>query len=95
VKGVLRPGLEESDITPGLTGFVVTFVVALACVLLFLSLTRQLRRTRRNAEEQGLEIEQRKGIKIERDVDHRPPQDRHPRDSNGYVDIPSGGAGPT
>lgn len=93
-EGVLRPGLEEIDITPGLTGFLVTFAVAVACVLLFLSLTRHLRKARRNAEEQGLDVEKRKGIEIQRDIDHRPPADRYPRDSHGYMDIPPGGPGP-
>lgn len=66
--GGLRPGLEETDITPGLVGFLVTFVLAVACVFLFLSLSRHLRTTRRNAEAQGLEIEPRKGIGIQRDT---------------------------
>ncbi|MBO0611167.1 hypothetical protein [Myceligenerans salitolerans] len=93
-EGVLRPGLEETDITPGLVGFLVTFAVAVACVFLFLSLTRHLRKARRNAEEQGLDVERRKGIEIRRDVDHRPPADRYPRDSQGHIDIPPGGVGP-
>jgi hypothetical protein len=36
--------VPSADVTsPGLTGFLVTFALALACVLLFLSLTKQLR----------------------------------------------------
>ncbi|RPF20053.1 hypothetical protein [Myceligenerans xiligouense] len=93
-EGVLRPGLEETDITPGLVGFLVTFAVAVACVFLFLSLTRHLRKARRNAEEQGLDVRTREGIEIQRDVDHRPPTDRYPRDSHGHIDIPPGGVGP-
>lgn len=89
--GGLRPGLEETDITPGLTGFLVTFAVAVACVFLFLSLTRHLRRTRHNAEEQGLEVGRREGIEIQRDIDHRPPADRFPRDSHGGTGVPPGG----
>lgn len=34
----LRPGLDPTDISPGLIGFVVTFLVAAAAVLLFLSM---------------------------------------------------------
>lgn len=93
-EGVLRPGLEETDITPGLVGFLVTFAVAVACVFLFLSFSRHLRKARRNAEEQGLEIDTRKGIEIQRDIDHRPPADRYPRDGQGHTHIPPGGVGP-
>lgn len=93
-EGVLRPGVEETDISPGLTGFLVTFAVAIACVFLFLSLTRHLRKARRNAEEQGLDVGRREGIEIQRDIDHRPPQDRYPRDSQGQTHIPPGGVGP-
>ncbi|GAB3164715.1 hypothetical protein GCM10027059_21280 [Myceligenerans halotolerans] len=93
-EGVLRPGLEETDITPGLIGFLVTFAVAVVCVFLFLSLTRHLRKARRNAEEQGLDVGRREGIEIQRDVDHRPPADRYPRDGQGQTHIPPGGVGP-
>ncbi|MBL0888201.1 hypothetical protein [Myceligenerans indicum] len=96
-EGGLRPGLEDTDISPGLVGFLVTFVVAVACVFLFLSLARHLRKARANAEEQGLEIDKGKGgggADIQRDVDHRPPQDRYPRDSQGGVVGPPGGTGP-
>ncbi|MCK9794934.1 hypothetical protein M1843_14375 [Isoptericola sp. 4D.3] len=55
-------GPTELEVTPGLAGFVATFAVALACVLLFLSLTRHLRRARHNAEEQGLPIEEPKRV---------------------------------
>jgi len=51
-------GPTELEVTPGLAGFVATFAVALACVLLFLSLTRHLRRARANAEEQGIPVEE-------------------------------------
>lgn len=42
----LRPGLEPTDVTPGLAGFLVTFALALVLVGLLLSLTRKLRRVR-------------------------------------------------
>ncbi|MFF2451598.1 hypothetical protein [Isoptericola sp. NPDC058082] len=51
-------GPDELQVTPGLAGFVATFAVAVACVLLFLSLTRHLRRAQRNAEEQGIPLEE-------------------------------------
>ncbi len=34
------------EVSPGLLGFVPVFLIALACVLLFLSLTKQLRRVK-------------------------------------------------
>ena len=48
--GPTAPAVPDPGITsPGIVGFVVTFVLALACVLLFLSLTKQLRRVNRRA----------------------------------------------
>ncbi|MEK8227930.1 hypothetical protein NKG05_20300 [Oerskovia sp. M15] len=44
----LRPGLEPTDVSPGLPGFLTMFAVALACVVLFLSLTKQLRKVNRS-----------------------------------------------
>lgn len=44
----LRPELDPYDVTPGLVGFLVMFAIAGACILLFLSLTRHLRRSKRN-----------------------------------------------
>lgn len=55
-EGALRPGLEEWQVSPGLIGFVVTFALAVACVLLFLNMTKHLRRTGHNAREQGLPV---------------------------------------
>ncbi|GAA1406594.1 hypothetical protein [Oerskovia paurometabola] len=44
--GELRPGLEPTDVSPGLPGFLTIFAVALACVALFLSMNKQLRKVR-------------------------------------------------
>jgi len=55
-EGRLRPGLEEWQVSPGLIGFVVTFALALACVLLFLNMSKHLRRAGHNAREQGLPV---------------------------------------
>ncbi|WP_164545014.1 hypothetical protein [Antribacter gilvus] len=65
--GGMRPGLEETDVSPGLVGFLVTFAVAGACVLLFMSFTKHLRAARRNAQEQGLPVEENKGIGFRRE----------------------------
>lgn len=43
----------DQSIGPGFLGFVVTFALAAACVLLFRSLTRHLRKVRRDAERQA------------------------------------------
>ncbi|MDR7384021.1 hypothetical protein [Promicromonospora iranensis] len=55
-EGTLRPGLEEWQVSPGLIGFVVTFALALACVLLFLNMSKHLRQTGHNARQQGLPV---------------------------------------
>ena len=39
-----QPQFEDFEVSPGLLGFVPPFLIALVCVGLFLSLTRQLRR---------------------------------------------------
>lgn len=74
-------GPTELEVTPGLAGFVATFAVALACVLLFLSLTRHLRRARANAEEQGIPVEEPKRVGVRR------------ADDSGEAGGPEGGAG--
>jgi hypothetical protein len=48
---VVVPAAEVTS--PGLTGFLVTFALALACVLLFLSLTKQLRTVSHRAASLG------------------------------------------
>ena len=44
--------------SPGFLGFVFTFLVAIAAVFLFLSLTKQMRRVDRRAKQLGLDEEQ-------------------------------------
>ena len=47
------------EVSPGLAGFVPVFLIALACIVLFLSLTRHLRRvTVRQAQVDAAEREQ-------------------------------------
>ncbi len=50
----LRPELDPTDVSPGLSGFLAIFAVALATIALFFMLSRQLRRMRHNAEVQGI-----------------------------------------
>jgi len=59
-------GPDQLQVTPGLAGFVATFAVAVACVLLFLSLTRHLRRAQHNAQEQGIPLEEPKRLGVRR-----------------------------
>lgn len=42
----LRPELDPTDVSPGLEGFLVTFGVALALVVLLVFMTRRLRRVK-------------------------------------------------
>lgn len=41
---MMRPDLEVTDVSPGLAGFLAIFVVAVAAILLMLSMTRKLRK---------------------------------------------------
>jgi hypothetical protein len=59
--------LEDWEVTPGLAGFLATFGVALAAVLLFLSLSRHLRKADAYARANGIEVPQRKGIGFRRE----------------------------
>lgn len=43
----------DQSIGPGFLGFVVTFALAIACVILFRSLTRHLRKVKRDAERES------------------------------------------
>ena len=43
----LRGNLEPGDVSPGLLGFLPVFLIALACIGLFLSLTSKLRKVNR------------------------------------------------
>lgn len=74
--GTLRPGLEPTDVSPGLLGFLVTFAVAAAVVVLFLFLTRSLRRARRNAEDLGIPVERKEGIAFRREDGELPGRGR-------------------
>lgn len=48
--GDLRPGLEADQVSPGVIGFLVTFLLVVAVVLLILDLVRRQRRLRYRAE---------------------------------------------
>jgi hypothetical protein len=59
--------LEDWEVTPGLAGFLATFGVALAAVLLFLSLSRHMRKANAYARAHGIEVPERKGIAFRRE----------------------------
>jgi len=46
----LQQGINPGDVSPGLLGFLPVFVIALACIGLFLSLTSKLRKVNRRQE---------------------------------------------
>ncbi|MEG3614487.1 hypothetical protein [Isoptericola haloaureus] len=60
--------LEDWEVTPGLEGFLATFAIAVAAVLLFLSLSRHLRKADNYAREHGIEIPERRSIGVRRDA---------------------------
>ncbi|MGW2093140.1 hypothetical protein [Promicromonospora sukumoe] len=65
-EGRLRPGLETWEVSPGLIGFLVTFALAVACVLLFLNMSKHLRRAGHNARQEGLPVPEAKVIRFSR-----------------------------
>lgn len=66
-------GPNEDQVTPGVVGFIVTFLVAVAAVLLAIDMTRRIRRVRYRAEiaekldaEQAAQAEQDRGDDTDR-----------------------------
>ena len=49
-EGTLRPGLEPTQVTPGMIGFLASLVLAVAVILLVLDFNRRNRRLRYRAE---------------------------------------------
>ena len=49
-EGTLRPGLDPSQVTPGLVGFLMSLLLAVAVILLVLDFNRRNRRLRYRAE---------------------------------------------
>lgn len=50
------PQFDAAAVSPGIVGFLATFAVVLAALVLFQLMTRSLRRTARNARAAGLEV---------------------------------------
>src|SRR5690625_7381147 len=68
---VLREGLREEDVTPGILGFLATFAFVLIAIVLFRIMIRQIRRVRlRSATAED--------ILVEHNQPHLNPGDRSP-----------------
>lgn len=89
----LREDLDAVEVSPGLPGFLAIFVVALATIVLVLSMTRKLRRVNHRAHNESV---------VDATFDDRRPGDagvRDAPDSSGPDDgapddgAPDGGAG--
>ena len=94
-EGTLRPGLEEWQVSPGLIGFAAVFALALACVLLFLNMSKHLRRVGYNAREQGIPVPAPKGIGFRRQESDAASAGRSDGSAAGTPDAgssPSGGS---
>lgn len=96
-EGTLRPGLETWEVSPGLIGFVATFALAVACVLLFLSMSKHLRQAGHNAREQGLPVPAPQVVSFQRPgADGGAAQgSAGPGDVNGPRDVKEPGSGST
>ncbi|MFI8525473.1 hypothetical protein ACIGB8_13560 [Promicromonospora sukumoe] len=89
-EGQLRPGLETWQVSPGLIGFLVTFALAVACVLLFLNMSKHLRQAGHNARREGLPVPEAKVIRFSRPGEDGAEGDG-PDAGNGPVDGPADG----
>lgn len=77
--------LDPLDVSPGLLGFLVTFGLVLVCIVLFVSMTRMLRRVGRRSEPEN-------GAGSEDAPENAPAHESAP--SAGGADDRSGGASP-
>ncbi|PFG44128.1 hypothetical protein ATJ88_2846 [Isoptericola jiangsuensis] len=84
--------LEDWEVTPGLEGFLATFGVAVAAVLLFLSLARHMRKANAYAREHGIEVPQRRTIGFR--ADSSPDLAASPDTGAGAASATSPGAAP-
>ncbi|MEP7762989.1 hypothetical protein [Sanguibacter sp. 25GB23B1] len=82
----LREDLDPVEVSPGLPGFLAIFVVALATIVLVLSMTRKLRRVNHRAHNESV---------VDATFDDRRPGDAGPADGTGSGPHggPDGGAG--
>ncbi|WP_298582924.1 hypothetical protein [uncultured Kocuria sp.] len=83
-EGTLRPGLDPSQVTPGVLGFLMTLLLAVAVIFLVRDFNRRNRRLRYRAEyAERRAAEERVGGYAEADAAR----------TGGAADAPDGGAG--
>ena len=76
------PDFNPDTVTPGLVGFLITFLIAVAVVLLILDMVRRIRRVRyRDEIRQLLDDEQLR--RLDEDVDPKPGPDEPGTDEPG------------
>jgi hypothetical protein len=61
------PGFNEDTVTPGVVGFIVTFLVAVAVIVLIVDMVRRVRRVNYRAQARA-KIEQEEIDKLEEDL---------------------------
>ena len=66
---VLREGLREEDVTPGIVGFLATFAFVLAAIVLFRIMVRQIRQVK-------LRSTTAEDMLVDRNQPHLDPEDR-------------------
>lgn len=57
--GVLKPGLDASQVTPGTLGFLLTLFIVLASIFLIRDMVKRIRRVRYRAEVQEAQMRDR------------------------------------
>lgn len=67
---VLREGLRDEDVTPGILGFLATFAFVLVAIVVFRIMIRQIRRVK-------LRSSTAEDMLVERNQPHLQPEDRH------------------
>ena len=81
-EGQLRPGLDPSQVTPGLLGFLMTLFMVIAVILLMRSMVGRVRRVRYRAQaEEELQRTQTGNVPAPRAVGAAPHHPNAPRKS--------------
>lgn len=75
----LREGLRDEDVTPGILGFLATFVFVLAAIVVFRIMIRQIRRVK-------LRSTTAEDMLVERNQPHLPEEDRERSEIDDLAD---------